>query len=883
MGGTIKTGPVGRRALVTFGAVTVMFGAAASSAFADPPPPPAKDWTRTEAHADCDNYYPLRHPFFGDTHVHTKYSADAVLARTRNTPYDAYNFALGTQVGLPPYDASNNPGRFATIETPLDFTAITDHSEGFGEAKICLNPGYDGYNAQTCQDLRATFSRDYHPTNPLPKAFVTFFTALTTEFPSRDPNICGAAPDYQDCRTEATNVWGDIQTAAEQFYDRSNACSFTTFVAYEWSGNTFGNNLHRNVIFRNAEVPVLPTSYYEQNTAEGLWTQLQLQCKDSSTNCDVLAIPHNSNIANDQMFSKFDVTGMTKITAQQAALRASMEPIMELTQVKGDSECRDGVVGTTDELCNFEKLSRQQLTTEVPTWDPTKFKSTAYARGALKLGLQIEASLGVNPFALGFIGATDTHNGVPGATSEIDYGKIGFSGVADSEPAFILAEATPPSKIQANGGGLSVVWAEENSRDAIFAAMKRKETYSTSGTRPIVRSFAGRYPLDMCGNADFVANGYDKGVPMGGDIGPVRGKLSPRFAIMANMDPGATARPGTPLQHAQIIKGWIDSATEQTSEKVYEVAGDPSNGADVDLATCNETNANKGFATLCSVWEDPDFDATQNAFYYLRVLEDPVCRWSHRLCTELKTCSVLLQSCHADPTRTCATNDDCVREDPNNNYADVPVGPCDTAYPALCEINADCTAKSAGTCGTTPAVDCSNPSSVPPGATECCDPQIPQTIQERAVASPIWYHPGRVGMTKGRVQFGKTAGEDKLQITAIIPKSPPELDPATNALTLTISDDTTAWTVTLPAATMTVKKPGASYSYKDKTGANSGLTGLSIKISKGFATLKIKGLTDLSSIAKASQALTFELTSGTYDSSVKSDWTFADPKLSLTF
>ena len=854
--------------------------ALAGLAFADPPMP-AADWTRTEVRADCASYNALRNAYFGDTHVHTKYSADSVLARNRTTVRDAYSFAQGGTVGLAPYDAFDNAGRLATIDRRLDFMAVTDHSEGFGEAKICLNPGYAGYDDPICSDLRDTFTRNFQPTNPLPYAFVQFFLALNLPNPQRFDGICGT-PGWPDCATEAGLVWQDTQDAAAENYDLTAECKFTTFVAYEWSGNTGGNNLHRNVIFRNSHVPPLPISYYEQWKPEGLWSELKSQCIDPGNGCDVLAIPHNSNIGGGDlngkggMFSTLDSDGQA-LTAAEAATRASFEPIMEVFQVKGDSECRDGVAGTTDELCNFEKLSRETLTGS-SSWLRT-YSPYAYARGALKRGLSLERKIGVNPFALGFVGATDTHNGVGGGVSEIDYGKIGFSGIADSEPAFILAEGTPPSKVQNNGGGLSVVWAEENSRDAIFAAMRRRETYSTSGTRPVVRSFAGRYPTTLCDDPNFVAAGYDKGVPMGGDIGPVRGKSSPRFAILAQKDNGTLERPGTPLQRIQVVKGWIDPSTGATQEKVYDVAGDAQNGATVDEATCQESGP--GSDRLCAVWEDPKFKPAEDAFYYVRVLENPVCRWSQRLCNELKTCSVHLTSCSKDPTRTCTTDAECEAANPGKSSL------CTVDYPAVCTRDEDCQHLGAGTtCGSTPAVDCSNPASLPPGAVECCDSHIPHVIQERAVASPIWYHADRVGITKGKVTFGKASGpDDKLQLALLIGQSPGALDPVLNDITITLSDEASVWSATIPHGKMEVKKPGADYKFKDKTGAYNGLTDMQIKISKGTATIKLKaGLLDLSGLARASARISVALTAGTdYSSTVVNDWAFKAPKLSATF
>lgn len=772
-----------------------------SEALADPP---TQDWVRTETRADCDDYSALRNPYFGDLHVHTKYSADAVLARIRSDPRDAYEFAKGeSAVDLPPYDGMDVALRTATIDRPLDFTAVTDHAEGFGEARICLNPGYAGYNDTVCSDLRDTFDVVYEPAPQLPDAFLTFFLPLTQPAPARF-SLCG--PGNADCTAEAALVWNDTQDAAEEHYDRTSACSFTTFVAYEWSGQRNASNLHRNVIFRNADVPATATSYYEEDTAEGLWGALDAQCLQVAGDCDVLAIPHNSNISKGDMFT--DRTGDDiPYDAAGAAFRAGMEPLVEIMQDKGDSECRNGVGGTADELCNFEKGSRLTLVGG-SDWNQS-FHPRSYVRGALRYGLSIERRLGVNPFHFGVIGSTDTHNSMPGGVDEERFATDGHHGIADSEPRYILSKH-PPAHIESNGGGLAVIWAEENSRDALFAAMRRKETYSTSGTRPIVRMFAGRFPRTLCDDPEFVAEGYDKGVPMGGDLGPIRGRRSPRIAVLAHKDTGG---PATPLQRIQIVKGWIDSKGV-TKEAVYEVAGDPESGASVDLETCTPTGT--GFESLCAVWEDPKFDATQNAFYYARVVENPVCRWSQRLCNDV-------------------------------------------------------------------GVDCSMPESVPEQYEMCCDEHTQPTIQERAVTSSVWYHSERVGLDKAKIKFGSVAGADRLQMNLLVPSAEDVFDPETDDLALAIRDDAVAYSVTVPAGTMAVKKTGAKYLLKDKTGAIGGITTMLLKISKkGTAQIKLKtGNVDLSTIDRDAQALSVDLESGDFSSSTTRDFGYKAPQLRL--
>jgi Protein of unknown function (DUF3604) len=586
-------------------------------------------WARTEARQPCAGFDLFRQPYFGDTHVHTSYSSDAVFAGTREDPRGAYRFALGQSIGLPPYDAQGVPTRTAQLRRPLDFTAVTDHAEQFGEISICLTPDLPGYDSVDCVAARAQLAT---PPPPLPSqlppatviAFLLGYGALSP--PQRFP-WCG--PGGVDCLAQASLIWQDTQSAAEEFYDRTTACTFTTFVGYEWSGQPGGNNLHRNVIFRNSVVPAMPTSFMEEPTPDGLRAQLRAQCLQGLPGCDVLAIPHNPNASGGLMFVPVN-SDNTPLTAAGAAARAAMEPLVEMNQHKGDSECRPGVT-STDELCGFEKLNRVQLFN--PVSNPNQvFPVRNYVRNVLKEGLVQEQALGVNPFKLGMIGSTDTHNATPGGTEEQDFGANGHIGLRDhATPAFMLQRVTPAG-IEGSPGGLAVVWAEENSRDALFAAMRRKEVYGTSGSRPILRFFAGREPGLQCGDPAFVEAAYDGGVPMGGEIGPVSGDRSPRFGLLAFRDPGTPTLTGTPLQLAQIVKGWVDAAG-QSHEKVFDVAGNPNNGASVDTTTCTATGP--GADSLCAVWTDPEFDASQRAFYYARVIENPTCRWSTYHCNAL--------------------------------------------------------------------------------------------------------------------------------------------------------------------------------------------------------------------------------------------------------
>ena len=577
---------------------------------------------RTETREDCADFQPLRKPLFGELHIHTSFSIDAVSADTRNDPSATYSFARGEEIGLFPYDAAGNPLRTTQLSRPLDFTAVTDHAEGFGELVICTDPNSPGtgpgtgYNSPLCALFRSEIGA------PAPGAgFQALVGAVISPNPQYNPAVC--SPDgVNNCIAEGATVWSEMQAAAEQAYDRSSACKFTSFVAYEYTNTVGGNNLHRNIIFRNAAVPAQIPTYFEQQTPLGLWTALRAICQDGTPGCDFVSIPHNSNVSGGLMF-------LPPTTLTEATARAANEPLVEIMQQKGESECRTGV-GNTDEQCSFEQLDVAKLFVNPPT--PT-YSPSSYVRNALEQGLVQEQLLGVNPFKLGFVGGTDGHDATAGATEEYDY--KGHLSSYDATAAQRLGN-NPIFGIKDNPGGLTVLWAEENSRDALFEAMQRRESYATSGTRPIVRFFGGfRYPDNMCSQANFVKKGYDRGVPMGGTIMAHDdngvGHANPTFAILAMMDPGTPSNPGTPLQRVQIIKGWLD-ANGQAQEKVFDVAGDANDGGGVNLTTCNTTGP--GFDSLCTVWTDPEFDRSQRAFYYARVIENPSCRWSTRLCNE---------------------------------------------------------------------------------------------------------------------------------------------------------------------------------------------------------------------------------------------------------
>lgn len=576
--------------------------------------PAAPVVTTPDAREPCAEHDPLRRPFFGDTHVHTGLSQDASTQDVRTTPRDAYRFARGAAIGLPPHDEEGHPQRTLRLRRPVDFAIVTDHAEQFGEVRLCTTPGSSAYDAFVCRMLRDWPRAAFFVMNTK-----TNFFAHPTRF-----GFCG--PDGVLCRDAARGPWEETRDAAEAAYDRSAACGFTSFVGYEWTGSAGSRNLHRNVIFRGATVPESPTTYLEADTAEALWEALRRDCLDAGTGCDVLTIPHNSNLSGGLLFETVHADGRP-LSRDDAETRAFFEPLVEVMQHKGDSECRLGA-GTADELCDFEQLPYDAFAGKYVPWMANPPPAASFVREALKQGLRVEEETGANPFRFGLIASTDTHLGAAGATDEDRHPGHGGAGT----PAEDNTQHGLPDDLEFNPGGLAVLWAEENSRESLFAAMRRREAYGTSGTRPIVRFFGGRsLPRDLCDRQDFAAEGYALGIPMGGVItarDTAEATAPPTFAVFALADPGTLDRPGTALQRVQIVKGWV--ADGELHERVVDIAGDANNGADVDMQRCMPRGP--GFGQLCATYTDPDFDPRARAFYYARVIENPSCRWSAQLC-----------------------------------------------------------------------------------------------------------------------------------------------------------------------------------------------------------------------------------------------------------
>jgi hypothetical protein len=592
------------------GAIAAGVGLAATQSEKPKPTPVAASTGHSAARSATAAHLPGwnadRNAYFGDLHVHTYLSNDAYISGVRRSPEDAYRFAQGQTI-------THADGYAVRLEGgPLDFTAVTDHSEYLSavqEAAQSQSPLHD-----------LPFSRSLFGDDPAQRqrAFSAFVEGMETK---------SLPKEYNDPAV-ISRGWREEQEAAARNYHPGR---FTTFVAYEFTSAPDGRNLHRNVIFRSAKAPGAPFAASISQDPEDLWKTMDAW---RAQGIEALAIPHNANGSDGLMFDSVRLNGKAMDRAY-AELRARNEPLTEITQIKGTSETHP-TLSPNDEWADFEIMERYIGRDKAIT----KFHG-GYVRQALKDGILLRDKMGVNPFKLGFIGSSDNHNASPGAVEERNY--FGASGSRDGTPqvrgsipkngATTWEGDTGPLVRQTRGAsGIAGVWAEENSREAIFAALKRRETFATSGPRIRVRFFGGYdFPSDILARADAVRQAYAHGAPMGGDLSASQGK-APQFMVWAIRDPNSGY-----LQRAQIVKGWVENG--QAKERVFDVAcsdgGKPSagawrcpdNGAKVDLATCRPDRF-KGDVQLQTVWTDPSFDPKQRAFYYVRVLENPTCRWS---------------------------------------------------------------------------------------------------------------------------------------------------------------------------------------------------------------------------------------------------------------
>ena len=552
--------------------------------------------------------------FWGDLHVHSNYSFDAYsLGNTNLTPADAFRFARGETV-----KAHN--GEEARLGRPLDFLLVSDHAEYLG----MLYGLVEGHPSLADSTLGRRWGEYMEAED---------FTSIVEEYIAAIEDSEPPAEYMPDAFIQDT--WQTLGTLAEQYYDPG---TFTTFIGYEWTSMIDGRNLHRNVIFRDGAdktMQIRPFSALDSYDPEALWQSLENY--ENKTGGSAMAIPHNGNLSDGLMFSETTLGGQP-IDQDYAQRRSRWEPVYEVTQVKGDAEAHP-LLSPGDEFADFEN------------WDETNIAMTPkdqsgladmyqheYARPVLKLGLRFEQALGTNPFKFGMIGSTDSHTSLATADSGNLFGKF-----PDSEPGPERLTNKMAGTLWENwrltASGYAAVWAPENTREALFDALKRREVYATTGPRIVVWFFGG-WDLD---GQDPDSRGIDRqgfsgtppknGVPMGGDLENIGAGKAPEFLVGALKDPD-----GANLDRIQIVKGWLGT-DGSLNEKVYDVALSDGRKIDtgsgkavalestVNIETASYSNSS-GSTSLGSFWVDPDFDASQRAFYYARVIEIPTPRWS---------------------------------------------------------------------------------------------------------------------------------------------------------------------------------------------------------------------------------------------------------------
>ena len=548
--------------------------------------------------------------FFGDTHFHTNLSPDAGLIGTTLSVSDGYRFARGEKI-------ISNTGQPVQLIRPLDFLVVTDHAEYIGLAPMI---------------------RDANPvllSDPYGKFLYENFTAGPEGAMKAFRSILDDAVSGNDRLGEsemAPTIWREFVKTADKYDDPGR---FTAMTGFEWTSTPSGDNLHRVVVFRDGADKtgmILPYTSFESFDPEDLWKWLEGY--EAKTGGQVFAIPHNGNLSNGLMFNEKRYNN-EPITRGYAEARIRWEPIIEVTQMKGDGEAHP-LLSPEDEFADYENWDVGNIDGSAPKEDwMLKYE---YGRPALKIGLKLEQEIGANPYKFGLSAATDTHTGLATSREENYFGKY-----AKTEPSpnrhnhEVIPAEDPALRIltgQEVASGLTAVWARENTREAIFDSMERKEVYGTTGTRIRVRVFGGwDFKPDDVSTPDFAAKGYRNGVPMGGDLKNAPKGKAPVFMVRALRDPD-----GANLDRVQIIKGWLDKSGK-THERIYDVAVSDGRkiardgrcsiqvGSTVDIEKATYTNT-IGDAILTAYWKDPDFDSKERAFYYVRVLEIPTPRWT---------------------------------------------------------------------------------------------------------------------------------------------------------------------------------------------------------------------------------------------------------------
>ena len=552
--------------------------------------------------------------FFGDTHLHTSYSTDAGMVGNTLGPEEAYRIARGETVKA-------SFGEYVKLKRPLDFVVIADHAENLGLAPAISegNPKLqDSEFGKKISKLASTPGKEED-------AFDLWVGTALIE--GRNP-LAGLGLEQ--------TYWQKSTAAAEKFNEPGK---FTALIGFEWTSAPGGNNLHRNVIFRGDKSKadqIVPLASYDTDDPEKLWAWMADY--EKKTGGKMLAIPHNGNVSQGLMFDDVTLTTKKPLDKAYAESRMRWEPLYEVTQMKGDGEAHP-FLSPDDEFADFE------------TWDTGSFgpKTTTkehwpreYAREAFKRGLAYEKTLGANPFKFGLIGSTDSHTSVPSAEEDNYFGKVSLLEPGAGETRYeetIIGRPNPDKKSQitatrVSASGLAAVWARDNTREALWDAMKRKEVYGTTGTRLKVRVFGGfDFSAADIDRMDFAEEGYKRGVPMGGDLTTSPSGKAPGFLVRALRDPD-----GANIDRVQIIKGWLDAKGE-SQEKVYDLAVSDGRkiGADglsktpvgntVNVKEASYSNS-IGDAYQQAYWQDPAFDAKQKAFYYVRVIEIPTPRWT---------------------------------------------------------------------------------------------------------------------------------------------------------------------------------------------------------------------------------------------------------------
>ncbi len=558
-----------------------------------------------------DQHFPTR-VFWGDTHLHTRNSIDAGFVGNKLGPEEAFRFARGEEV-------TSSTGLRVRLHRPLDFLVVADHAEYYGLATMLIN-GDAGLLADTVG------ARWYNMFRGSPEGGFDVFMEVVRSGSVENPR------ELIDNPAAKRSAWESYTATTERFNEPGR---FTALGGFEWSSTPRGGNLHRVVIFRDGADrmnQVLPLPFYDSPDPEHLWRYMASY--EAETNGRILAIPHNGNWSNGLMFQLETLDGRPFDRAYAEA-RMRWEPIYEVTQMKGDGETHP-FLSSNDEFADFEPWDKANVPATLPKED--WMYQFEYARSALMLGLAQGAALGANPFKFGMIGSTDAHTSLATTREDNNFSKMPHVEPSNHRVEEAIIRSPVDDRLSSLGGdigasGLAAVWARENTREALFDAMMRKEVYATTGSRISVRVFGGwNFEADEVERPDFAGRGYTGGVPMGGDLSNAPSGEAPKFMIRALRDPD-----NANLDRIQVIKGWLDASGE-THERIYDAACsdgrairnrrcERSVGNTVDIENATYTNT-IGDPLLTAYWEDPDFDAAQSAFYYVRVLEIPKPRWT---------------------------------------------------------------------------------------------------------------------------------------------------------------------------------------------------------------------------------------------------------------